>query len=447
MDSHQYLLGAIAVAMSCLLVLAERRAVFVPIAGMIFLSALSPAQDYAGNSLLTWMFPVQEHRVECALIMATPIVVRALAEIGAVPRPRLNAATLLLIVIAVYQGVLRVFHQSLEEGVQTVVFGVLVVGSLALCLPGLLRSRGGLRLLLYSVVAANLAWLVCVLIQLVTDREPLLLGSRFTGLTSNPQSAGIYLALSSVLVLWLVLHEPRGWIRGSALAVLAADALLLLWTGSRTGVISFVLGVFLTIRGSSRRALVSAALLVGPALIVVQLVQTFGAGAPVERLISTGDSGRIQALQRMLQAGLSSPVVGNGIVDANASENSLLLGFAAFGVGMVGLLLALMYSTGRACWRLRARAAGSRTVSSLANAFFAFYVMCFVISLFEGILLGRFRESLVLLVLVNGAVAALLPAHRTTLVRRRSLGASRNRRLVAQVVPDGGNLTGHAIAR
>jgi fumarate reductase subunit D len=423
-----YVVSGVVLALVSLLVLVERRAVLAPIAAMIFLSALSPAQDYAGNSLVTWLFPLQEHRVEAASVVAVPILVRALAEIGGRAWPRVSGATAILILIAMYQGILRVFHQSLGEGIQTAVFGSMVVGSLAVCVPAVVREPGGLRRLLYCVAVANVAWLAGIGVQLVRDPEPLMLGSRFTGLTSNPQSAGIYLALSCVLVLWLALHERRGWGRCLAAVVVVADCALLLWTGSRTGVLSLVLGALLSVRGSSRGALTSAALLAVPTLVVLQLVPGAGAAAPVERLTSTADSGRIQALQRMLQAGLASPIVGNGIVDADASENSLLLGFAAFGLGMVALLLALIYASWRACRRLKARAAGTRTLRSLADAFLAFYAMCFFISLFEGILLARFRESLVLLVIINGAVAALLaaprvaPSHHRTVAARPSRG-------------------------
>jgi hypothetical protein len=201
------------------------------------------------------------------------------------------------------------------------------------------------------------------------------------------------------------------------------------------------------VRGGSRRAFGLSVLLGAPVFAALQLLETLGASSAIERLTSTGNSGRLQALQRMLEAGMASPIVGNGIYGANASENSLLLGFAGFGVGMVALLLALMYATGRACWNLRVSPSGTRTRRSLANAFVAFYAMCFFISLFEGILLARFRESLVLLVLVNGAVAALLRTRVAHAALQRSRRRRRIRAVVRHPIPAVRDVASHAVAR
>src|SRR5262249_42468376 len=204
--------------------------------------------------------------------------------------------------------------------------------------------------------------------------------------------AAILLSLGSVLSLWMAMHDPRRWHQGLWLLLFAAELSLLVWTGSRTGVLAFLLGTMIILH----RRMGPNLLWIGSGVSLAYLLSSWrgdwGLGEAATRLASAHDSGRADALARMVAAGLAHPIFGDGISDAGASENSYLLAFAAFGVGMVVLVMLLVVVSIRECIRVWREAKKGPGLRGVADVIVAFNIMYFTIAMFEGIIMARVRE-------------------------------------------------------
>ncbi|MEX0876989.1 MAG: hypothetical protein WD114_05980, partial [Phycisphaerales bacterium] len=114
---------------------------------------------------------------------------------------------------------------------------------------------------------------------------------------------------------------------------------MLMWTGSRTGMGMTGIGVSAVLYSRAGKAILLLPLagLVGYISVKV-MVDMFGLTMGFERLTSTEDT-RGDAWRVLIQTGIDNAVVGVGTDVSERSENSWLYGMAAYGVGMLVLLL------------------------------------------------------------------------------------------------------------
>src|SRR5690606_37911459 len=116
---------------------------------------------------------------------------------------------------------------------------------LALALPAAIQSRPQMILALRLIALAGVAYLAGVAIQFVINRNIMLRPpqARFCGLSGNPQSVAISFSVFSVVALWLLLFGPLRRLRPFWACFLGACLVILVWTGSRTGVVMTAVGL------------------------------------------------------------------------------------------------------------------------------------------------------------------------------------------------------------
>jgi hypothetical protein len=386
----------------------------VTVALMVFVASLAPAFTDEGFPIRTWLFPLQEHRSEIYVALAMGLLIGLAPYLRSVSLRLAGPQATILLLIGLYQGALRMHHDDVSVGLATIAFSLCTVGAIAVALPTLLDRPRSWYLVLMAPLGANILWIGAVMVQARVDPQQLILGGRFTGVTSNPQSAAIVLCLGSALALWMAMYDPQGWHRGVWLILFAVDLILLIWTGSRTGALGFMIGAMAILR----RRLGTKVLWIGGGLLLTYLLSGWFMDRGLEdaavRLASMHDSGRSDALARMIDTGIAHPLLGDGIYDAGASENSYILAFAAFGIGMVVLVVLLVGVSARECLRVARGAKRYRGLSGFGDLIIAFNLMYFTIAMFEGIILARVREALVWMIVFSALSAA---------VKRASVGA------------------------
>src|SRR5438093_7691628 len=396
-------------------ILIRRGLAWCAVAMVLFVACLAPAYDLGGYPRETWLFPLQEHRSEAYLVLALSLLAGLVTQIRSRSLRDAGAPAMALLLIGIYQGLLRIHHDTPAEGLETIAFAVFTVGVLMISLPVLVRRSVDRPRMLRAVLWADIAWIGAIMVQVAVDPSKLVMGNRFegldtyrfAGLTSNAQSAAIVFSISAVVSLWMAMYDTKRSYRVLSFVLACLNSVLLAWTGSRMGAIALFLGMSGILRRRLARSLgwVAAAVLSGYGLYT--LVADYGLSDVAARLTSTDDSGRWERLDIMLRDGLAHPMFGTGIYDVRASENSYLLAFAAFGLGMLLLVFLLLAVSAWGCMAL-ARASGRvLQYRAVVDLVIAFNVMYFVIALFEGIILARVREAVVFMLIFSSLSAAL----------------------------------------
>jgi hypothetical protein len=159
------------------------------------------------------------------------------------------------------------------------------------------------------------------------------------------------------------------------------------------------------------RAILLLPIVTGLVFVVFSVFQKLGVEIFYERLASTENT-RSQTWEHLLQGGMSSPLIGLGVEGAGDSENGYLYGFAAYGIGMVFLIVMLMATTGlmvlgllRRRWSMDAR---YRAIVDLSIGYMAAY---FAGSIFEGYMMARVASNLVFFMLFTGIAARVIRLH------------------------------------
>jgi hypothetical protein len=252
----------------------------------------------------------------------------------------------------------------------------------------------------------NAVWAGATLIQLALDQRVLMVGpdARFVGMSPNPQAAALSLAPMICIGLWLIFNDSRRRWRPLWVGLVALDVVLLLWTGSRTGVGMTVLGAMAVMYRRLGRSIIFVPVVAGAAYGLLLLVSGLRIDVVPERL-ATLQNTRAQVWAILIGKALEHPIIGVGREGAEASENSYLYGFAAFGIGM--LLLMLLF-TAVSAWQvarvIRVRALVPWSHRSVPDLIVAFNIIYFAGAVFEGYLLARVAGLLVLMLLF-GAMA------------------------------------------
>jgi hypothetical protein len=382
------------------LLVSIRSAVLV-LGTMIFFSSIAIILDYDKNLYRTWLLPLQFYRAELYGFFGAVLLV------GFIPRirflsPRLVSGTAwALIAAGLFSSLMRFFHTDAVAGFTSlaILFGATV--PLALILPALLSSEVDATRLLRVIPWSMAAWVAAVAVQFVLDRHLVVLGvnNRFTGLISNCNQAGTMLAVASVTTLWLSLND-RITLRPLYIAMTVVFTTLLIWTGSRGSFGMFVIGASAVFYGRAGRVILLLPVFALVAYGAYSLVNSANIELGAGRLLSTQNT-RADPWGALARAGLENPITGVGIEKAEASENSYLLGFASFGVGMLLLLLIVTAVAGIQCWRLfRLRKAGlPRRVVSLIDLCLGQNALYFAGAIFEGYMNGRVSYHLVTLLM------------------------------------------------
>lgn len=410
--------GLIAMAVFLFYASKSVRGLLMVVAGMMVMASLSRHVTWDGKVYQTWLLPIQVYRSELYIGLALVLIAGILFHAGGLRETRLSRQVLVLWIIGMYAGSLRVVHSSLGDATVSILVSVFTVLPLAFAVQANSHDHASLFRAIRVIPIAGLIWLLATAIQvaispaLVMTIQP----PRFIGLSNNPQSAAIMLALWSVVTLWLALNEPGRRARIFWFLALGMFLLFLMGTASRTGLLMVIVGTTF-VAYQRLGAMVFLLPLIAILLFgLIQLASLMGLSMVSERILSTENT-RARVWGRLITVAMEHPIIGVGQSKELGSENSYLQGFAAYGAGMLALLMVFLAVTGGVCMKMfrasRLMHPAYRPFVSLCLGFNAAYL---VGSVFEGYLLSRVSVSLVAMVIVGTVTARVLSWHKEGLI-------------------------------
>lgn len=386
---------------------------------MVFVASLSPHVTWYGDVYRTFLLPVQMQRSEIFLLLSAALLAGAMFNGRLLAGTRVPSQTVVLLLIAVYAGTLRFYHEGWYEGTLTLLGAMFTVPAIWLATSEWAQGPERVHTLMRALGWTGLAWIAGSFVQFVLDPSMVTTTNptRFIGITGNAQNAAITLAPLAVISLWLGLNPSRGlakffWYGTSAILVI-----LLLATGSRTGMLMLAVGTGIaTIHRLGATALALPILAVF-LVVLVMVAESVGFSLAAERVISTQDT-RTDVWRKMFQIGMEHPFLGAGRDQSGGSENSFLISFASFGLLMVFFVGLLAVVSGLLCLRLwRARREMDEVHRPIVDLVIAYNAMFWAGAMFEGYILARIGTNLVYM-LIMASVAAYLVVES----RRQALG-------------------------
>ena len=381
-------------------------------AAMMFLSSLGVAVSYSKVPVRTFLMPVQAQRSELYSACGLLLLVAMMVHVGRIAIRSVPIQGLFLLVILMYAGLMRIATGNGQSGFQTIGFALATMLPLLFLLPALLREWDDWFAALRAMLVASGVWNAAVLWQLTLDWRKLVEQtsfSRFQGLTSNPQQAGLFLCMSVVLGVFLMLNDPKIRYRWVWAAIGGLSGLLLMWTGSRTGASMAVIGMMGVLYARAGRAILFLPVAAGLGYAAYSLLAKSGVDLGFDRLTSTSDT-RGQAWVALIRNITDNPVTGVGASEeAAASENSLLYGMASYGVGIGVLIVVFMLFSAWQCLRLfRRRFSLAPQQRALVDCILAFNAVYFAGSMLEGYVIARVNQMVVYMLLFAAMAVRLL---------------------------------------
>lgn len=197
--------------------------------------------------------------------------------------------------------------------------------------------------LLRSLVIGGAIFTTASLTQYLINPAAVIWAGRFTGLTGNAQHAAQYLAV------FVFASAACALVRNSNLAtrcfygsMAAVQAVIIMWTGSRTGALMLAVAAVVTLRAKLGQWAILLLILIGAALVAIQFLPESTQIA--DRLLSTTNT-RGGGWQRNFEYFLSSPIIGDVTPLASGRppivENSYLAILRT--MGLIGIALATVF--------------------------------------------------------------------------------------------------------
>lgn len=415
---QQLALVAVAVGVMAFVLAARFQAAFLAVMLMFFAASIAIPTDWMDRPVMSWMAGVHIRRSEIFLGSGMLLWIAALFHAPQIKASRVPMPAACLLLIALYASFLKLsVGGNINDGLLSALFAVGTIMSAMYVFPSLIQSREGALNLIRSITLVSGVWIAACFMQFLV--RPMVLtvsggGVRFNGMLSNPQHAGAYLAIVITSGLFLTFNETKLTLRPLWLAVTGVNALLLLWTGSRTGLGMAMIG-----------AISILATRIGWGVVFLPIVAALGSAVyssisqvmsvDLTRLSIAGDT-RTGVWIRLWEQFVQNPVFGTiaSDVDLQFSENSLLMGLANYGIFMGLIVLALYVSCVHMVWRLwsaRSKFEGvDRRLIDLVIGYIALYCAG---SMFEGYALSRVSSNLVGIVLFTSVGMWLLEQARS----------------------------------
>ncbi len=405
------LVALIGVVWPCLYLLGitKRWGMLVPLFLLVFAACLATPRDWMDRVIPTVWLGIQVRRSEIFLGAGIAGSLMALAQFSRLSGKRLSLSAVLLMAIGLYGAMLRLHHGGAADGFQSMIFVVFTLMPLVIAAPMLMDEPGDIRRILRLFAGVNALWIAMCALQFVVNSNYLTQGNqfRFQGMLGNPQHAGVLMAFFGVTTLWLLLNDRGAITKFVYTGMLGANMVMLVWSGSRTGMgmtaIGFA-GVMYTRMGRSILFMPFALIL---AYVGFKMVLSItGLDIAADRLTTLEDT-RSAAWMRLLSAGSENPLFGAGMDELDRSENSWLYAFASYGIGALVLAVLMTFVAGIEFLRaVRLRAwltLDERRVLDLTLGVVAMY---FAGAIMEGYMISRVSPALPIYMVFAGAMAA-----------------------------------------
>lgn len=259
-------------------------------------------------------------------------------------------------------------------------------------------SLKDIRQWLMTILMCGIVFLGLCAVQIPFGIAPLIMGNRFSGLTSNPQVAAINLAFCCIISLYFVVSRQSSKITWYlSLISFLFLSIFLLWTGSRTGLLMALAGIAVLV-SSDIRAIGLSGIFV---LAICGLLSLFDI-SPIgfERLVNGGDT-RTEAWRLLLQRFMDNPIFGSP--EGRLTVESFPVVVLAYS-GLIGALILMSCISCLAVGLndLRIRSAGNKEYTLLTRLFIGLSIALCLGSLFEAFLFGISTTMVVLSQLVIG---------------------------------------------
>lgn len=410
LDALQILFGVVAIPVIALGALLSRRFVVLMLGVLLFLSSIGVARDWMGLILGSWILPLQQARNVVFVGLSGLILVGGLMLISATSLSRVSLISWLLLAIGAYQGFARIPHEGVQAGLVSIAFAFATIMPIALILPTLVRSFSEWKVYSQIVAIGMSLFVAACTVQALLDPSRLTTGleDRFIGVAANPQHVAVFAAGVMTFAAWRIWGEPvrKGlpfWI-----ALFAGCGVLILLTGSRTGVVMATIGTAALGYRRLGRAVLAAPALALLAFMSLQVASFLGVDLPLARLSEGGDTRSI-AWSSLLAEFMSSPMIGVGMSELDKSENSFLYAGASFGIGMVLLVITLAIALFVQCIAVMRAAQPYRRLRPIADLVLGFNLAYFFGANFEGYIMSR-NSAMMVLLMVSATVGCTLIA-------------------------------------
>lgn len=391
--------------------LGKRWGMLVPLGLMLITSAMSLPVDWSGRVLPTVWLQLQQRRSTLFLVAGLAGICMLLVHVRNMRGKAVSMTVLTLVVMGFYSSLLRLQHEGMGPGFESLLYSFATLTPLMLAVPVIVDGPSDVKNLLRTVVAVNVIWTGMCAVQFLSNSSFLTLGNqfRFVGLMSNPQHTGALLAFFGVTGLWLLLNDRGRMITALYFVVLGANLVMLVWTGSRTGIGMFAIGSAGVLYTRLGRAVIFMPLVLLVAYVGFKLLLSVtGFEIGVDRIASTENT-RSYAWWKLYTTGLENPLFGAGLVEAEKSENSWLYAFAAFGIGMLALaVFAALFAAAQCLRAVRVRSGlelEDRRILDLAVGAVAMY---FAGAVLEGYMISRVSPSLVFIMIYSNIATLMI---------------------------------------
>lgn len=413
-ESIRYIMGALGVFGILALVMAgarNLRAGLAVVTLIVFFSSISTQVEGRGHERVgrTWLQLFQANRAELYLAMSCALGMILAANARFMQMTRVSGIAMIMLIINIFAGVLDA-RSDAAQGAMRVGLAAISITSMALFVTSMVRTWDDLLPLMRALGVSGLMWVGGALVQVLLDKSQMLVNyeTRFLGLLGNPQGTAIYLGPQSAITLWLMLNDSKRWTRILWAAVYAVILMLVVWTGSRTGMLMTIMGAMALLRSRFKNAVFLLPVLAVALVGVAYLVDSLGIELPFKRFLEGGDT-RSEAWRGLFEDAQRSGVFGLGLEGARFVENSYLYAWVVYGPIMLALLLLQLVVIGTSSFRLwSVRREVPFKVRSMVDLTIAYYAMFFVGAQFEWFILARVDANISYVVIFSCIANAML---------------------------------------
>ncbi|MCZ6835472.1 MAG: O-antigen ligase family protein [Planctomycetota bacterium] len=376
---------------------------------MLFVSAINVAITWQGTIFGSWLLPLQQNRSTLFLATGVLLGLGLLLQLQVLSIRDIAGQGWMLLVIGLFQGVMRGVHDGFVQGMMSIGFAVATILPLITIIPALHREEVDWFKFLRIFMWVNLAWIACVAVQFVVNPSKLTLGSedRFIGITSNPQHAAMTLSVFSTVALWLFMNDKSSRARWPFLLLFGIDIVMLMGTGSRTGILLLFIGLVAILYRRMGRTVLLLPIVAGVLYLAFFLAGQLDLDLGFQRVVSFEDTRTGRWIQ-LWNEGMEAPLIGLGRYDIAGTENSYLMAVAAFGLPMLALILLLMAVSLWHCFKLWRSRPYAGSLACYIDLTLGFNVMYFIGAMLEGHILARIAPMLIFFLCFSGASAKLL---------------------------------------
>ncbi len=413
-----YLVAALFIAVIVAVIMVARlRAALWVIGAMLFLSSITLAIEFNEEVFRTWLFMLQLYRTPLFAACGFALLVSTIGHLGRIRINTVSPQGMMLLAIALWAAVVVTMHEGLSTAAQSFFFALLTILPVILILSALIRTIDDCYSVVRTILWVAMAWLFAVAVQFVVNRNHVIIGAgqRFIGMVGNPQFAAVLVATMSFTAMWAGLNDTRMRWRPFWLFLAAVYALLLAWTGSRTGMGMWTLGMVAVCWRRVGRAILLAPVVLVIGFFVYDFALSQNIAFRFDRLTSTSDT-RSVVWNNLWRSAMESPIVGVGPANIVGSENSYLRVFATYGISVLFLLL---FFTAVAFWQVfklwRARPYLPARHRPFADLILGFHLAYFFGANFEGYIEARVASMLVFMLLfaqINRTLIRIAEARR-----------------------------------